>query len=564
VKKPRTTRTPSDAASDAGRALVATTIAMTTIPAPAQKLAADDFIEEAQRVAWRLCLGLADEGKQITPHALAMLAAQQRVTERLPDGGAAGWAESLAREHAVVPAQVPQLVAIVTAQAQRRQIERAATEVLTSAQRGRPVEELRAALQVAAAEVKAPTETAAEEPKITLRLASGMVHEVFSKPLPPPIATPFPQLDLLLGGGLRGVNILAGPTGRGKSGWALAQARLTARTRPVVYLSTELDERQALARVAAQEVGKPWRALYEGDATTEATVAGAVEGLRLYVMTIGSVGQMLDAFAALALCEPEPSLVVLDYLQGLARTAEDRRLAVGCVSEAVTAWTRTTGGVVLAVSSISRANYFGTDEKSATDFVNAAKESGDVEFDAASVMFLDVAAPPLGGASEGRLHIAKARFGSAGTIGLFFDGPSGTFQADPAGGLTVDQRAVLEAVQDGARTWDEIGKAAGLRRNKIGPCLRALQARNLTDGQNRPLTSAGPKPRQNGPTDTTLPGTSSQSVPGRALVLPFPSVSAVPCPGTGAAAFPVSSPPYRGELGTAELGNRTDPGKDTL
>jgi hypothetical protein len=41
-------------------------------------------------------------------------------------------------------------------------------------------------------------------------------------------------------------------------------------------------------------------------------------------------------------------------------------------------------------------------------------------------------------------------------------------------------------------------------------------------------------------------------------------VSTVPGPGTGAAAFPVSSPPYRGELGTAELGNRTDPGKDTL
>lgn len=413
--------------------------------------------------------------------------------------------------------------------------------------------------------VTLPTATpAAQEPAITLRLASDMVHDLFSKPLPPPIATPFPQLNLLLGGGLRGVNVLAGPTGRGKSGWALAQARLTARTRPVVYLSTELDERQALARVAAQELGKAWRALYEGDASTEAAVAGAVAGLRLYVLTIASVAQMLDTFAALALCETEPALVVLDYLQGLARTAEDRRLAVGCVSEGITAWTRTTGGVVLAVSSISRANYFGTDEKSATDFVNAAKESGDVEFDAASVMFLDVAAPPLGGTSEGRLHVAKSRFGSAGTIGLFFDGPSGTFQADPAGGLTADQRAVYEAIQDGARTWNEIGKAAELRRNKIGPCLRALQARNLTDGQNRPLTSAGPKPRQNGPINTTLPGTSSQSVPGGALVLPFPSVSTVPGPGTGAAAFPVSSPPYRGELGTADLGNRTDPGRDTL
>jgi hypothetical protein len=394
-----------------------------------------------------------------------------------------------------------------------------------------------------------------------------MVHELWSKPLSPPIATPFPQLDLLLGGGFRGVNVLAGPTGRGKSSLALTVARLTARTRPVVYLSTELDERQALARVAAQELGKAWRALYEGDASTEATIAGVVEGLRLYVMTIGSVVQMLDTFAALALCEPEPALVVLDYLQGLARTAEDRRLAVGCVSEAITAWTRTTGGVVLAVSSIARASYFDTEAKTATDFINAAKESGDVEFDAASVMFLDVAAPPLGGTSEGRLHVAKSRFGSAGTIGLFFDGPSGTLQADPAGGLTADQRAVLEAIQDGARTWNEIEKSAGLRRNKIGPCLRALQARNLTDGQNRPLTSTGSKPRQSGPIDAKLTGTDLPTVPARELALPFPSVSTVPgarTAGTGAAVFRDGSPPLRGEPGTAELGNRMDPGKDTL
>lgn len=398
----------------------------------------------------------------------------------------------------------------------------------------------------------ATTETPSEGPKITLQLASDMVHDLFSKPLPPPIVTPFPQLNDLQGGGLRGVNILAAVTGRFKTGWALGQVRYTARTRPVIYLSTEVDSRQALARVAAQELGRAWRPLYE-DPTAEATVAGAIEGLRLYVMTIASVAQLLDVFSSIPFYEKDPPLVVLDYLQGLSRAAEDRRLAVGCVSEAITAWTRTTGGVVLAVSSISRANYFGTDEKSATDFVNAAKESGDVEYDAASVMFLDVPAPPLGGTSEGRLHVAKARFGSPGTIGLFVDGPSGTFQADPAGGLTADQREVLEAVQAGARSGNEIAKDAGLRRSKVDPCLRALRARNLIDASNNPLDAASHLPRQNGQNAAPLPGNTSEVFPGAETVGASPSEKTFPGTGKQAVSSRTVSAPHRG--GTGNTGN---------
>ncbi len=402
------------------------------------------------------------------------------------------------------------------------------------------------------AQTTATTETAAEGPKITLRLASDMVHDLFSKPLPPPIVTPFPQLNDLQGGGLRGVNILAAVTGRFKTGLALTQARYTARTRPVIYLSTEVDPRQALARVAAQELGRAWRPLYE-DPTAEATVAGAIEGLRLYVMTIASVAQLLDVFSSIPFYEKDSPLVVLDYLQGLSRAAEDRRLAVGCVSEAITAWTRTTGGVVLAVSSISRANYFGTDEKSATDFVNAAKESGDVEYDAASVMFLDVPAPPLGGTSEGRLHVAKARFGSPGTIGLFVDGPSGTFQADPAGGLTADQRVVLEAVQAGARSGNAIAKDAGLRRSKVDPCLRALRARNLIDANNNLLDAASHLPRQNGQNAATLPGNTSEVFPGAETVGASPSEKVFPGIGKQAVSSRTVSAPYGG--GTGNTGN---------
>jgi hypothetical protein len=159
-----TTRTVADAASDAGRAIIATTIAMGTVPPEAQNLAADDLIEEAHCIAWRICRALSERHESITPHALATLAAKHGVTTRLPEGGAAGWCESLAAQYAVLPGQVAQLVAIVTAQAARRCIERAATEALCASRAGRPVAEIAASLATVAASA-APTETAPEEPE---------------------------------------------------------------------------------------------------------------------------------------------------------------------------------------------------------------------------------------------------------------------------------------------------------------------------------------------------------------------------------------------------------------
>ncbi|MGB8296243.1 MAG: AAA family ATPase, partial [Polyangia bacterium] len=168
----------TNAASDAGRALISTAIALGTLPPEAQTLAADDFVEAAHCVAWRLCRDLHDRQEPITPHAIAMLAAQQGVTTRLPDGAPAGWAEKLAAAHAVVPAQVPQLVAIVRAEAARRKIERAATEAICASRAGRPVEAIAAALTVAAAST-APTETAAEVlPSVCVDLTQAQPEDV--------------------------------------------------------------------------------------------------------------------------------------------------------------------------------------------------------------------------------------------------------------------------------------------------------------------------------------------------------------------------------------------------
>ena len=312
------------------------------------------------------------------------------------------------------------------------------------------------------------------------RLASPHAAEIWATPLPQPISTLFSQLDDLLGGGMRGVNVLAGPTGRGKSGFALQLARKAACLMPVLYASTELSERQVLARLAAQVIGQPWRRLFEGDAATGRAVADALASLNLRVVVVTSVTQLLEVLDRIAQHEGRPPLLVIDYLQGLARNPDgDRRLAIGALSEAITTRSRTTDGPSLVVSSISRANYLGTDAKNAADFVNAAKESGDVEYDASSIWFLDVPAPPLGGSSEGRLHVAKSRFGTVGTVGVIFDGPTGVFSYNPQGSLTEEQAAVFAAIRGGATSQGAIASRCCLRKATVGSAVRALLARQL-------------------------------------------------------------------------------------
>jgi len=135
---PRESRSVSDAVADAGRALIATTIALGEIPVEAADVAPDDLIVPAQTTAWDLCRRLGSP----TPHGLATLAAQLGVATRLPDAGRAGWAESLAAEHAVVPARLPQLVEIIRADAVRRRVDRAAVEASSRARSGQPAAEI--------------------------------------------------------------------------------------------------------------------------------------------------------------------------------------------------------------------------------------------------------------------------------------------------------------------------------------------------------------------------------------------------------------------------------------
>jgi replicative DNA helicase len=306
----------------------------------------------------------------------------------------------------------------------------------------------------------------------------------WSQPSPPALATPWPTLDDLLGGGLRGVSLVAGPPGRGKSGFAIQSAHAIARTTPTIYFSTELSSRQVKARFVAQELRQSWLQLFEGGPSTGVVVEQVLRPLNLWVVEVSTAAQVLESLQSISDHVKAPVFAVVDYLQGLCRDPVlDRRLAVGAVSQMLVDCSRTFGATILAVSSTSRAYYAaGADAgKRAGDYVSAGKESGDVEFDASAVLYIDIEECALGGSSTGRLHVAKSRFGTLGTVGVRFHGVSGTFAEDALGSLTADQREVYDAIEGGATSKALVLEAVRRRTDYVVQMIHDLVARGLIE-----------------------------------------------------------------------------------
>jgi hypothetical protein len=321
------------------------------------------------------------------------------------------------------------------------------------------------------------------EPTPLPPFADEAARSEWSRPLPAPLRTGIAELDARMGG-LRpaSVYVVNAPTGKGKTGLAIQVSRAIARSRTVVYATSELSRRQILARVAAQLVPGPWLRLYEMGPAEADTIAGSLGGLRLRVLELGPTTSLTDVLARVADADGEPPVLTLDYLQHAARrlNPEDRRIATGALSDQLASWARDVNSTALIVSAVARGFYANNENKTATDYLGAAKETGDIDYDAAALLFLDVDAAEDGAAAPARLHVPKHRFGPSGfTIGLRFDGKVGMFAPDDSASLTEEQQEALDVIRRGAETTDEVRKRMGIRKEEACAIVRVLIAREL-------------------------------------------------------------------------------------
>ena len=157
------------------------------------------------------------------------------------------------------------------------------------------------------------------------RSVTGVVERVDDTiggaPNPDTVATGFPGVDRMLGGGLRrrDLVVLGGDVGAGKSSLALAIAlRVAARGERVTFLSGEMDEERLLERALAIEARVRMNDIRRGDLTDEARAAlGAVAvRIRDWPLVLLTLAGGFDAVQQRIL-EQRATLTVVDYLQAL-------------------------------------------------------------------------------------------------------------------------------------------------------------------------------------------------------------------------------------------------------
>lgn len=259
-----------------------------------------------------------------------------------------------------------------------------------------------------------------------------------------------PHLDSLIGGGIstRQVLCLLGPPGAGKSAWAVDASLGLSAQLPVLIASTELERKELNARIAGNVMDKPWSAIVRGN-VPDAWIEEALAGIPIHV--IGSSELPRDGAKALAEIEADatdiakevgtPPVIVIDYLQDLARGVErDVRARIGDLASDLRAMSQRLDCAIVMVSSVARSYY--SPKRAAelramndpTVYLAAAKESGDVDYASAVVLFLDVEEDdgenkPVRAA---RIAVAKSRHGRTGFAGARFSGLNGRWTADDA------------------------------------------------------------------------------------------------------------------------------------
>lgn len=212
------------------------------------------------------------------------------------------------------------------------------------------------------------------------------------------------------------------------------------------------------ARIAAPIIGCAWRDVVDGNVPRE-KVSRAVAGLRIRI--VGSETLPMGEAALKALFEEVEAmteeygvapLLCLDYLQDLARGTEERgvRAKIGELAMKLRVMSQHLDCPLLVVSSVSR-TYYGFKRADTmrqagdpTAYLAAAKESGDVDYAAAVVIFLDVLQREHDADYRvARIGVAKSRHGETGFVGARFYGATGRWTAglDDVQGVTERRKA---------------------------------------------------------------------------------------------------------------------------
>ncbi len=267
------------------------------------------------------------------------------------------------------------------------------------------------------------------------------------------------QFDTLSGGGLatRRVCGIVGPPSMGKSAFVSTLCLSMHTQVPILHFSTELPRKEVQIRYAAPIVGFPWRDGLKG-LVPDDVIERAVTALNIWIIGCDDydrndpLGSLRAEAAAIREQTGVSPLIVVDYVQMLARgTVDQVRHKVGELTLALRVMAQELDCVVIAVFSTSRSYYGNSKEmdrvrstNDPTAYLAAAKESGEIEYDCGTVIFLDVDKLHEGQPKPCRGAVARCRDGETGFVGLRARLDTGLWVGDPSAvaELASEERAI--------------------------------------------------------------------------------------------------------------------------
>lgn len=283
-----------------------------------------------------------------------------------------------------------------------------------------------------------------------------LVGELAQRKYPPVVSYPtgFAEFDKLLGGGYstQQMIVMLGKPGAGKTAFVIGTALHIETTIPVLYASTELQHNEIIARLAAPILMCAWRDIVRNKATkpdgspvTHEDVMAALASKRIAVLDQDAIykagAKAVELIARTALAMKEDfgiaPIIFVDYMQELARADDkDGRYAANtAVAVAFRMISQRLDCSVVAVSSVNRNGYGAQAQahRQADDpavYLAFAKESGDIDYAAATICFVDVSDEHDGfGWKPGRIAVAKSRHGEVGFAGVRFHAATGRWES---------------------------------------------------------------------------------------------------------------------------------------
>ena len=324
---------------------------------------------------------------------------------------------------------------------------------------------------------------------------SELLVNVARTPQPPMrfYSTGFAALDKLMSGGFATRHFcgVIGPPSAGKSALIGHWLVMLSKQRPILHVSTELPRWELFVRYAAHEIGFPWVDGVKG-IVPQASMVDAVEGINIRVLGCDELdrndplGSIEDEVRAMTAEHGVAPIVAIDYIQNMATgAASETRFKVGELAQRARVISQVYDTAVIGVFSTQRMSYGGKtatalrEADDPTAYLGAAKESGDIEFHCATLMYLDVDKLHAGDPKPARIAVARCRVGDVGFVGIRAKLATGTFTEDPtalaemsaearkardeAQSVEEDCRRVLEAIRKlGGQAWGSIQRHSGL------------------------------------------------------------------------------------------------------